>query len=76
MVKTIDDYVQITCERFPQLSEKEIKKILTFGFRMYHYINKLGCDMLIKDDVTLKYTMFTGELGYDALKHYTRGLFK
>lgn len=76
MVTTIDDYMQVVCERFPQLTEKEIKKILTFGFRMYHYVNKMGCDVLVKDDVTNKYTMFTGNLGYCPLKHYNRGLFK
>jgi len=76
MVKTIEDYIQIVHNQFPQLTEKEIKKIITFGFRMYHFVNKMGCDVLIKDDMTTKYTMFTGQLGYCPLKHYNRGLFK
>lgn len=76
MVKTIDDYVKVVSEQFPQLTEKEIKKIITFGFRMYHYVNKMGCDVLIKDDITTKYTMFTGVLGYCPMKHYNIGLFK
>lgn len=43
---------------------------------MYQYVNKRGCDFLVKDDITNKFTMFTGYLTWDSLKHYQRGVKK
>ena len=76
MVKTVDDYVDVVSERFPILSKKEIKRILTYGFRMFAYVNKYGCDFLIKDDATTKFSLFVGKLTFDSLKHYQNGVKK
>jgi hypothetical protein len=76
MVKTINDYVDAVNERFPTMNKKEIKRILSFGWKMYQYVNRRGCDFLIKDDMTNKFTMFTGYLTWDSLKHYQRSVIK
>lgn len=76
MVKNVNDYLEEIQEKFPSLSQSEIRKIVTFGFRMYTYVNKRGADVLIKSDGGTKITAMTGYLTNDSLKHYTRGLFK
>jgi hypothetical protein len=77
ILKTVNDYIPQIQEQFPMLSEKEIRRILNFGFRIYGYVNKRGADVLIKNDGTFpKVIAFTGYLTWDSLKHYQRGLFK
>ena len=33
MVKSINDYVESVHEKFPELSEKDIKRILVYGWK-------------------------------------------
>jgi hypothetical protein len=47
ILKTVNDYIPAIQEKFPSLSESEIRKILKFGFRIYGYVNKKGADVLI-----------------------------
>ena len=75
-IKTVNDYLEQIQEKFPSLSESEIRSIMKFGFRIYGYANRRGADVLIKSDMGTKITAFTGELGRCALKNYTKGLFK
>lgn len=70
IIKAVKDYVPLVHERFPELSESEIRKILNFGWRRYYYVNLMGCDMLVKDDMTHKISAFTGRLYTDAFKAY------
>ena len=70
IIKTVSDYVELVHERYPELSEIEIRKILNFGWRRYYYVNLMGCDTLIKDDITHKFTAFTGNLYTDPFKAY------
>lgn len=67
IIKTVSDYIPLVQEKFPELSESEIRKILNFGFRRYYYVNMNGCDMLIKNK---DFTAFTGRLYTDAFKAY------
>lgn len=78
MIKTVNDYIPQLKEAFPQLSETELRRIVTFGFRIYYYVIRRGGDVLIKSDFSKQQNIIamTGWLGLDALKHYTRGLFK
>ena len=78
VIKKINDYVPQIKEKFPSLSESEILRIVKFGFRIYGYVNKRGADVLIKSDTAnaTKIIAMTGELRWDALKHYIYGLFK
>lgn len=78
MLKQVNDYIPQIQEKFPTLSESEIRRILNYGFRIYAYINNRGGDVLIKSDTSKneKITAMTGFLTWDSLKHYTRSLFK
>lgn len=70
IIKTIEDYIPLVHDKYPELSIQEIRKILNFGWRRYYYVNLMGCDMLVKDDATHKITAFTGRLYTDAFKAY------
>lgn len=76
IIKKVKDYVPIVQERFPELSEKEINRILLFGWRMYYYVNSRGCDVLIEDNVLHKFRAYTGFLQNDLLKRYQYSLRK
>ena len=47
MLKTVNDYIPKLKEKFPSLSETEIRRIGSFGFRIYYYVTKRGGDILI-----------------------------
>lgn len=76
MVKEMEDYLDQVHERFPQLTRYECKRFVQYGLKMYSFVNNYGCDVLIKDDSVMKYTIFTGNLGFDSLVHYQNGLKK
>lgn len=76
MIKTVNDYLPQLKEKFPSLSESELRSIGKFGFRIYDYVNRRGADVLIKSDTGTKITAFTGSLTNNSLKHYIKGLFK
>lgn len=77
MVTKVNDYIPKIQEKFPSLSETEIRRIITFGFRIYYYVTLRGGDVLIKSDIgDTKITAMNGYLTWDSLKHYSRGLFK
>lgn len=76
MIKEVNDYVDDVHEKFPDLSRDEVKKIMQFGWRMYHYFNKCGADVSIVDWTYNKFLMHTGILRLDSFKHYLFTLFK
>ena len=78
MLKTINDYIPKLKEKFPSLSETELRRIVSFGFRIYYYVTKRGGDILIKSDNSKeeKIIAMNGDLRWDSLKHYIHGLHK
>ena len=65
-------------ERFPFLSKKEVLKILTFGLRMLHYVNKRGSDVIFKNDHgdNEVYTAYIGNLYKNPMKMNNYSIFK
>ena len=47
MVKTVADYVDQVQAAFPDFTKSEINRILTFGLRIYAWVNKMHADVLI-----------------------------
>ena len=47
-IKYIEDYYDRVKEKYPELTEKQISKILTFGFRSFYMHNMYGGDVLSK----------------------------
>ena len=49
-IKTINDYYENVRELWPRLPEKDIKRILNFGFKSLYLHNSYGGDTFIKDN--------------------------
>lgn len=68
-IKTIQDYYSEVYDKFPELDQKDIERILNFGFNSLYLHLVYGGDILIKDDSVNKYTCYIGKLTYKSLKH-------
>lgn len=79
-IKRLEDYIPELHERFPQLSELELRKIVRFGLRIFSYILNRGGDVSFSysDPTKIGFTFaaITGNLTYDSLKHYKYSLLK
>lgn len=68
--KYVKDYVNEVHEKFPEFSKKDIKTILTYGWRSIYLTTLYGGDVLLKDDAVNKYLFYIGKLTFKAKKHY------
>lgn len=66
-IKTINDYYDDVHKLWPRLPEKDIKRILNFGFKSLYLHNSYGGDTLIKDKDFLCYI---GYLRNNSIQHY------
>ena len=66
-LKEIKDYYESLCEKFPDVSEKDIKRILNYGWKSLYLHNLYGGDTLITDDSLWCYI---GTLRRDSIKHF------
>lgn len=66
-IKTINDYYENVRELWPRLPEKDIKRILNFGFKSLYLHNSYGGDTFIKDKDFLCYI---GYLRNNSVAHY------
>ena len=66
-IKTINDYYENVRELWPRLPEKDIKRILNFGFKSLYLHNSYGGDTFIKDNDFLCYI---GYLRNNSVAHY------
>jgi len=66
-LKTINDYYEDVRKLWPRLPEKDIRRILNYGFRSLYLHNSYGGDTFIKDKDFLCYI---GYLRNDSIKHF------
>lgn len=66
-IKTINDYYEDVRKLWPRLPEKDIKRILNFGFKSLYLHNSYGGDTFIKDKDFLCYI---GTLRNNPISHY------
>ena len=66
-IKTINDYYDEVHKLWPRLPDKDIKRILNFGFKSLYLHNSYGGDTLIKDRDFLCYI---GYLRFNSLSHF------
>lgn len=66
-IKTIDDYVERLKEKYPLISEKDIRRIIKFGWRSIYLSNIFGGDVCLKDN---NVWMYIGYLRRDPLQHF------
>lgn len=69
MITGVQDYLQKLKEEFPDISIKDIKRSVEYGFRMLYYYNLRGCDTLITSQ-KYNYWFYCGELKSDSLKFF------
>lgn len=67
-IKTINDYYEDVRKLWPRLPEKDIRRILNFGFKSLYLHNSYGGDTLIKDKDFLCYI---GYLRNNSISHYS-----
>lgn len=66
-IKTINDYYENVRKLWPRLPEKDIKRILNFGFKSLYLHNSYGGDTFVKDKDFLCYI---GYLRNNSIAHY------
>lgn len=64
-IKYIEDYYDKVKEKYPELTEKQIEKILTFGFRSFYTHTLYGGDILSKSPFL---TVYCGKCFVDKNK--------
>lgn len=75
MIKTttIDDYIEELHEQFPEVTEKQIKKIMVYGLKMMLQYFKRGMDIIV-DARKLIYFGRMYKNGISWFKHYSTRL--
>lgn len=76
MQKDVRDYIPQIQQKFPMFTWTEIYNILSYGLKIYAWVNKMRCDVLMCNRNEEVMTMFQGRLGYDTLKHYKQWMMK
>lgn len=66
-IKTIKDYYKQLKEQFPDVSENDIKKICSFGWKSLYLHNSYGGDVCINDS---NFWCYIGHLKKNSLDYY------
>ena len=70
MIREVKHYIDKVQEKFPILSKSELNKIITYGLKMYVYVNRNHCDVKVHNLTDEPVMMHCGKLQSDTLKHY------
>jgi len=73
-IKTINDYYEDVRKLWPRLPEKDIMRILNFGFKSLYLHNSYGGDTLIKDGDFLCYIGYLRNNSIQHFKYYVKKL--
>lgn len=63
----VKDYYEYIKEQFPEVTLKDIKRILKYGFKQVYLLNSFGGDLCIKDN---DFWCYIGTLRNNSLKHF------
>lgn len=69
MYTNVDTYIPKLKELYPDVKEKDLKRIVEYGWRMFYMSNVRGCDVLMSSTLN-KFWIYSGDLTYDSVKHY------
>ena len=58
-ITKVDDYVDVVCESYPELSREEVKRILTYGWKMILQYVSYGNDVSM---ISSKFFLFIGKI--------------
>lgn len=73
--RTVEDYVEAVQKKHTIFTREEIKNILSYGLRMYWYVNHKKCDVFTCDNRDSIF-MFTGMLFINPLSWFDQAMFK
>lgn len=73
-LKTINDYYEDVRKLWPRLPEKDIRRILNYGFRSLYLHNSYGGDTYIKDKDFLCYIGYLRNNSVQHFNYYVRKL--
>jgi len=68
--KTVKDYLQEVCDRFPDIPKPDIDRIIKFGWRAIYRYSGYRADIAIKDDAVNHFSCYIGKFYYDGLKYF------
>lgn len=63
----VKNYYEYIKQQFPEVTLKDIKRILNYGFKQLYLLNSYGGDLLIKDS---DFWSYIGTLRNDSVKHF------
>lgn len=66
-IKTVKNYYEKMYQLFPQVSKKDIQRVLNYGFKSLYLHNSYGGDTLITDK---DFWCYIGTLRNNSLKHF------
>lgn len=69
MIKKIQDYLPQLQEMFPNIHEKDIRRCVEYGWKMFYYYNLLGCDTIVIDQ-SRKLWFYCGNLYTDPISYF------
>ena len=72
-ITKIDDYVDVVCEKYPELSKEEVKRILVYGWKMILQYISFGNDVQI---LSPKFFFFIGQIPVSALAAFNNYCYK
>lgn len=64
-IKRIEDYYEQLYAKYPQMSKKDIQKIVKYGWRQFYLLNAIGADFIIEDK---KICCLVGKMFHDGKK--------
>lgn len=68
--KRVKDYYDEVKAAFPDVPEKDVERVLNFGWKSLYLHNVYGGDTLLLDNMTNKYLFYIGKLTNNSLKHF------
>ena len=63
----VKDYYDYIKQQFPDVSTKDIKRILNYGFKQLYLLNSYGGDVIIKDN---DFWSYIGTLTNNSVKYF------
>lgn len=72
-ITNVNDYVDVVHEQFPELTREEIKKILSYGWKMILQYKSFGNDIQI---LSPKFFLFIGQIPVSALAAFNTYCYK
>lgn len=68
MIKTVKDYEDELCKKFPQIPRKDISKMINYGWKQVYLCNSYGGDTCMQDDNNFYF--YCGKVFKNAYKHF------